>query len=174
MFFEDGKRFYPDARVFDNIRTQLIKKRQLISIPENAIDALKKLGVNLEAAPGTKFPKTMVYVPLVVGDMVRGYVSLQNLDRENAFSDSDIRLLSTLANSMSVALENARLFNEAEQRNAELAVINSVQEGLVAEMDMQGIYDLVGDKTRELFDSQVTVIATFDHENHKESFNYVF
>lgn len=27
-----------------------------------------------------------------------------------------------------------------EQRNAELAVINSVQKGLVAEMDMQGIY----------------------------------
>ena len=74
----------------------------------------------------------MVFVPMVVGDSVRGYVSLQNLDRENAFSDSDVRLLSTLANSMSVALENARLFNETEQRNAELAVINSVQKGLVA------------------------------------------
>ncbi len=172
--FEDGKRFYPEARVFDNIRTQLIKKNKLISISENALEAVKKLGVSLEAAPGTKFPKTMVYVPLAVGDTVRGYVSLQNLDREHAFSDSDIRLLSTLANSMSVALENARLFNEAEQRNAELAVINSVQQGLVAEMDMQGIYDLVGDKTRELFDSQVTVIATFDHEHHNELFNYAF
>ena len=47
--------------------------------------------------------------------------------------------VTTLANSMSVALENARLFDETnrllketEQRNAELAVINSVQEGLVA------------------------------------------
>ncbi|MEO6348683.1 MAG: GAF domain-containing protein, partial [Aquaticitalea sp.] len=172
--YEDGKRFYPEARAFDNIRTQLIKKNKLISIQENAADAVKKLGVNSEALPGTKFPKTMVYVPLAVGDTVRGYVSLQNLDRENAFSDSDIRLLSTLANSMSIALENARLFNEAEQRNAELAVINSVQEGLVAEMDLQGIYDLVGDKTRELFDSQVTLIGTFDHENQKEIFNYLF
>ena len=56
---------------------------------------------------------------------------------------------------MSVALENARLFaetqrllNETQQRNAELAVINSVQQGLVAQLDMQGIYDLVGDKIR--------------------------
>ena len=64
-------------------------------------------------------------------------MSLQNVDRENAFSDSDVRLLETLANSMSVALENARLFDETtrllketEQRTAELAVINSVQEGL--------------------------------------------
>ena len=60
---------------------------------------------------------------------------------------------------MSVALENARLFDETqrllketEQRAAELAIINSVQAGLAAELDIQGIYDLVGDKIREIFD----------------------
>jgi len=39
-------------------------------------------------------------------------------------------------------------------RVEELAVINSVQEGLVSEMDMQGIYDLVGEKIREIFKAQ--------------------
>ena len=78
-----------------------------------------------------------VFVPLVTGDIVTSYVSLQNVEKEYAFSDSEVRLLETLANSMSVALENARLFDETtrllketEQRTAELAVINSVQEGL--------------------------------------------
>ena len=54
-------------------------------------------------------------------------ISLQNLDREHAFSDADVRLLTTLAGSLSVALENARLFEEIRQRNAELALINDVQ-----------------------------------------------
>ena len=69
-----------------------------------------------------------------------------------------MRLLSTLADSMSVALENARLFaetkrllEETEQRAAELAVINSVQQGMAAQLDFQGIIDLVGDKLREVF-----------------------
>ena len=53
-----------------------------------------------------------------------GVISLQNLDREHAFSDADVRLLTTLAGSLSVALENARLFEETRQRNAELALIN--------------------------------------------------
>jgi len=64
-------------------------------------------------------------------------ISLQNLDIEHAFSDSDVNLLTTLANSMTVALESARLFDETnrllketEQRTAELSVINSVQDGL--------------------------------------------
>jgi len=153
--FEDGKRFYPEPKPFDNVRRRLIKTQKLIHTRRNR---------NPASAPGTKAPKTMLYVPLIIGDTVKGYVSLQNLDKENAFSDSDVRLLSTLANSMSVALENARLFSETEQRNAELAVINSVQEGLVAEMDMQGIYNLVGDKIRTLFDAQAAIIATFNHQ----------
>ena len=64
---------------------------------------------------------------------------------------SDVRLLQTLANSMSVALENARLFDETqrllkdtEERDAELAVINSVQAGLAAELNIQGIFDAGG------------------------------
>ena len=80
------------------------------------------------------------------------------MEREHAFSESDVRLLQTLANSMSVALENARLFDEtqrlfkeSEQRAAELAIINSVQAALAAELNIQGIYDAVGDKIREIF-----------------------
>ncbi|MEJ7674810.1 MAG: GAF domain-containing protein [Chitinophagaceae bacterium] len=57
-------------------------------------------------------PKSAVFVPMIVGDIVKGSISLQNVDKENAFSDSDIRLLTTVTNSMSVALENARLFDE--------------------------------------------------------------
>ena len=52
--------------------------------------------------------------------------------------------METLANSMGVALENARLFDETtrllketEQQTAELGVINSVQEGLAPELGVR-------------------------------------
>ena len=68
---------------------------------------------------------------------------------------------STVAASMGVALENARLFDETqrllketEQRAAELAVINSIQQGMAAELDFQAIVDLVGDKLREVFQTR--------------------
>ena len=89
-------------------------------------------------------------------------ISLQNLDRTHAFSDSDQQLLETLAGSLSVALENARLVHETRQRNAELALINSVQESIAGELDEQAIYDLVGEKLREIFDAQVLDIAVYD------------
>ena len=89
-------------------------------------------------------------------------ISLQNVDREHAFGESDQQLLETLAGSLSVALENARLVHETRQRNAELALINSVQEALAGELEMQAIYDVVGDKIQEIFDAQVVDIGIFD------------
>jgi GAF domain-containing protein len=53
---------------------------------------------------------------------------------------------------------------ELAQRNAELALINSVQESIAGELDQQAIYDLVGEKLREIFDAQVVDIAVHDVE----------
>ncbi|HLF46273.1 MAG TPA: GAF domain-containing protein [Chitinophagaceae bacterium] len=174
---EKGERFYPEARPFDKLRTHLIATRQKILINSDFIEAYNKFG--MKAVSGTALPKSALFVPLSIGDKITSYVTLQNIDKENAFSDSDVRLLETLANSMSVALENARLFDETnrllketEQRTAELAVINSVQGGLAKELDMQTIYELVGNKIQEVFNAQAVLICTFDHENKTEHFNY--
>ncbi len=177
--FENGERFYAEPRRYDKLRYELIMKKQKILINENTEKAFADFGLKVVA--GSNYPKSMLFVPLVLGNRVTSYVSLQNTDKENAFSESDVRLLETLANSMSVSLESARLFDETnrllketEQRTAELAVINSVQEGLAKELDMQGIYDMVGDRVQELFNAQVVIIASFDIENCMEYFNYRF
>ncbi len=175
---EDGQRFYLPPRPYDKLRQHLIVTRQKMVINTNYQEAYARFG--LRTLPGTNMTKSGVFVPLVIGDKVNSYISLQNNETENAFSESDVRLLETLANSMSVALENARLFDETnrllketEQRTAELAVINSVQEGLARELDIKAIYELVGNKIREVFDAQVVIIASFDHDTGSEKFNYL-
>ena len=124
-------------------------------------------------------PQSMLVAPLKSGDLVTGYISLQDIEQENAFSETDLRLLTTLASSMSVALENARLFkqtqdllSETEQRASELAVINSVQGGLASQLDMQAIYDLVGNQIYEIFDAQTVTIFTADLENEMATYVY--
>ena len=123
--------------------------------------------------------KSWLGVPLISGGLVTGTIRLENYDREFAYTESDVSVLQTLANSMSVALENARLFdetkrllNETEQRTAELAVINSVQDGLAKELETQSIYTLVGNRILELFDTQTLVIRTFDYDTGLEHFQY--
>ena len=106
-------------------------------------------------------PMKSGYLSPAVRDMVIGVFSFRMWTVKTHSANSDVRLLETLANSMSVALENARLFDETqrllketEQRAAELAIINSVQQALAAKLDMQGIYDTGGEKLREIFSAQ--------------------
>ncbi len=164
---EKGERFHDEPYEYGQVAQRLITRRQPILFTRQQ----EFLLVSPRTTAGTEPAKSGLYVPLVVGNQTKGAISLQNVDRENAFGESEMRLLQTLANSMSVALENARLFDETqrllketEQRAAELAIINSVQEGLASKLDMQAIYDLVGDKIRDIFDAQALTITTYDHD----------
>ena len=144
----------PIARGEAGITNHVLNTRQPFLMNENAEEEAAKLGSY--TIPGTASEKSALYVPLIVGEEAKGLINLVDLEHEHAFNDSDVRLLTTVANSMSVALESARLFDETqrllketEQRATELAIINSVQEGLASKLEMQAIYDLVGDKIRE-------------------------
>jgi transcriptional regulator with GAF, ATPase, and Fis domain len=70
--------------------------------------------------------------------------------------------------------ETIRLLKETEQRTAELSVINSVQDGLAKEIEMQGIYELVGEKIRDIFSAQVVDIVTYDRSTDTLQDRYSF
>jgi len=178
--YENGERLSlePQSPNEKGFTTHVLRTRETVVINENLLEEEKKYGSF--TIPGTESEKSVVFVPLVVGDQARGMINLASME-EHAFSNPDVRLLQTLANSMSVALENARLFDETqrllketEQRAQELAIINSVQEGLASKLDMQAIFDLVGDKIRDMFNAQTVVISSFDHEKKVSRLDYAF
>ncbi len=157
---ERGERFPDEPIELVGFRKQVMKTREPLLINENMVEEEEKYG-----NPGVVSGEPSIsglWVPLVAGGRATGVVSLQNLDREHAFTEADQRLLTTLAGGLSVALENARLVHETRQRNAELSLINSVQDSIAGELDQQAIYHLVGDKLQEVFDAQVVDIAVHD------------
>jgi GAF domain-containing protein len=171
--YENGERLaLPSTMLSDTgFAAHVIRTRETLVINERMDEESARYGSY--TVPGTQDEKSAVFVPLVVGDQTRGLINLIDMQREHAFADSDVRLLQTLANSMSVALENARLFDEtqrlfkeSEQRAAELAVINSVQQGLAAELDFQAIIDLVGNKIAEIFASKDMAIGLYDAQSN--------
>ena len=164
--YEHGERItIPSAPPQGKTWEKLASTRKPIIL--NSWVDIQEMGVT--AVPGTDQSKSIMYVPIVGSDQILGSIVTENYEKENAFTDADTRLLTTVASSMGVALENARLFDETqrllkitEDRAAELAIINSVQEGLASKLDMQAIYELIGEKIRETFSAQVVSIATYD------------
>ena len=55
-----------------------------------------------------------------------------------------------------------------KQRESELLLLRSIQECIVLKKDVQTIFELVGNKIQEIFDSQIVMINTFDLPNEEE------
>jgi PAS domain S-box-containing protein len=159
---ERGERFEVEPIPAMGFRKHVLASGEPLLVNENVVDAAERYGNPLSLVG--EVPKSVLFVPIHIEGRPAGVISLQNVDREHAFTDADERLLLTLAGTVSAALDNARLVQETRQRNAELALINSVQDSIAGELDQQAIYDLVGDRLQQVFDAQVVDIAILDEE----------
>src|SRR4051794_16285323 len=167
---ERGERLWPDPHPLrSGFAKHVLETREPLMLSEDLEAESKRYGSVVIAGES---PKSVLFVPLVTGGRATGVVALDNFDREHAFTNADQRLLTTLAGSLSVALENARLVHETRQRNAELGLINGVQDALAGELELQAIYDVVGDNIRDVFDAQVVDIAIYDEASELLHFPY--
>ncbi len=152
-----------------DIEPQFIEAGRWASVQAHREPVLRHTAAEIAAidrVPGTDASLSSAEVPIVGGDRLLGSIIVESFEREHAFSDADVRLLQTVAAGMAVALDNARLFDETQrllketaQRNAELAVINSIQQGMAGSLDFEHIIELVGDKLRTVFDSENLAIT---------------
>jgi GAF domain-containing protein len=86
----------------------------------------------------------MVGVPLHSSEKVIGVLALAiKGGSTQTFSDEAVELLSRFAQLASIALDNARLYTETQQRLAELATINSVGEAVASQLELDALIDLV-------------------------------
>ena len=107
--------------------------------------------------PGTPRSQSVAMVPIVGGQRVLGFVGLEDLDRQHAFDESAVRLLTTVAASMGVALENARLFDETQrllketQRRArESSALSDVGRDLSSTLDLATVMDRIATHAKDL------------------------
>ena len=112
---EKGQRQYQEPLAVSDkgFGPHVMRTRQPLMVNEDLAARAVEMGSFIVG--GGVAPKSGIWVPLVIGDEPRGVISIQNVDREHAFTDSDFRLLVTLAGSLSVAFENARLFDETQR-----------------------------------------------------------
>ena len=177
---EGEKRHYLEPMPIPKVWLNFIEQGQPLLINHHMLESLQQIDPEFKP-PAGEVPKCTLTVPIKLQGMLTGAISLQNVERENAFSESDLHLLETLANSLSVALENARLFNETQrlfqaeqQRAAELAAVNTVSSALASELDLDALIQLVGEQTRSIFNADIAYVALLDEASDTINFPYTY
>ena len=103
-------------------------------------------------------PKSTLWAPLIVGGEATGVVSVQNLDREQPFSHADVRCSQTLAASLSVSLETARLIAETSRRADEMSALADMAAEISATLDVAGVLDRIVERVLDLLEVETCAV----------------
>ncbi len=98
----------------------------------------------------TNPPRAGIYVPLLSGNTVIGSISVQS-HRVNAFSHTDLRRLTQIADQAAMAITKARIFNDARERAIQLQAIQDVSKHLSALLEPDEVLPEVMRLIREHF-----------------------
>ena len=151
----------------DSSRLEIVQTGKPFMINGDEIVRVLEAG-KMKIIPGTQLPKTWLGVPLLIQDQVVGIISLQNLDKENAFSTSDINLLTTLTNSLSLILENARLFTDMQKRIANLAALQETNKAILSTLDLNALLKLIIQQATSLLQAEGGILNLVDWETQAD------
>jgi len=112
--------------------------------------------------PGTDMALCGAWVPMLAGERVLGAVLVENHQREHAFGEPEMRLLTTVVASMGMALEGARLFAETQRRARESSALSEVGRELSSTLELQRVMDGIARHAKELLEAGTSAIFVPD------------
>jgi diguanylate cyclase (GGDEF)-like protein/putative nucleotidyltransferase with HDIG domain len=146
----DGVRVSRRARPAGNFLTEyVIRTRQPVLIRENFLEEAQKLGVEPIRGKGC-----FCCVPLVAYDRAIGAMAVFS-DQDKAFDEGHLELLRVLASEASIAIENARLFQEERTKARHLTLLNTISRHAIGTLNPD---EMLAKMTEELETG-----LTYDH-----------
>ncbi len=98
----------PDRPVDRSLVGHILKTKSPLLLGNDIANTLRLLGIE----PPDPAPVSLMAVPMVTGDRSIGAVLLEDYQTEDAYTNLQLELLSTIAAQATTALENAKLFGE--------------------------------------------------------------
>ena len=158
------------------------------SRPKNA---LSKHITEERALPATRVPDSQPTRPVEIAKRAapnemamsqafqtgqNNWATLQVVDETapRFWSQDEQLLVKQVADQLSLALENARLFQETQSRAEELSVLNEMGRELSTKLEINAIAEVIYRYTSRLMDTKNFFIALYDEKNEEKSYPLVF
>jgi PAS domain S-box-containing protein len=155
--FEEGRRIYPTAKKLGNggFSDYIIRNKKLVFAPNDVLGYMKLLGIEFVPLDADDTPsQSWLGVPFLVGDRVLGLISVQSVQTPNLYDAHDRDLLTTIASQAAIAIENARLFQEARRRAQETAALAEVGREISTTLDLETVLTKIAAYARDLFQAE--------------------
>jgi signal transduction histidine kinase/DNA-binding response OmpR family regulator/HAMP domain-containing protein len=114
----------------NGVTEYVIQTRQPVFLRGDVPRQLSQLGIDVIGTVAVAW----IGVPMLIGDRVLGVLSVQHYTDPMAYDDSHVALLQSIANQAAIALENARLYTEAQRARETAEAANKAKSTFLATM----------------------------------------
>ncbi len=124
----------------------------------------------LAALPNTQ---SEIAVPLLAGDRALGVLNVETIHgeypapRKEFLTLADVQLLTTFANQLVVAIENARLFQETQEGLNQVRTLHAASQAVNADLKLDAVLAQVADQFIAALDVDSCTISEVDLERHE-------
>jgi len=101
--------------------------------------------------------------PILLGGRPVGVMAALNTEREFAFSTRDVEVMQTAARQVSIAVENARLFADEQQRARHLAFLNHISQTAISSEDAEHMLEEIVRELQKTFHFDHIGIGILDY-----------
>jgi PAS domain S-box-containing protein len=151
------------------LASHLVGTGQPLLLDHGIEEFLQEHGLTQEGARA----KSWLGVPMVAEDRVIGTIAVESYDREDAFDQGHVDLLSTIAGQAAVAFQNAALFQERQHRIEQLAIINEMAQAVSSTLELDDLLETVYQQVSRFLDTANFFIALYDDEKDEIHFPFV-
>ncbi len=146
---------------------QMIKTGQPFVIPDVQTDP------DWVSFPETRWIRSSVSAPIRLEGKVSGFLDLDSATPD-VFTSVHAERLQIFADQAAIAIENARLFEKAKRRAAQLSTLNEIGRAVSLLLDRESIFELIYNQLQYALPLDVFVIALYDPETSLLSFPLVY
>ncbi|MEW6620628.1 MAG: GAF domain-containing protein [bacterium] len=111
--------------------------------------------------------KDAMCAPLILKDKLIGVFNISNRVGAGVFTESDLNLLCTLANEVSIAIETARLYEIITQRVTELSSFYIISTALSSTLSLSEIFKIVMERITTIFTEFAISISLYEKDKLK-------
>ncbi len=148
----------------EGITGWVAREQQRVVIPNNASDDPRfKFFHNLPEDRHHAF----VSVPIMAKKQVIGVINVQH-KRARRYQGDELALLSTIANQVGGAIENARLYEEMTRKALQLETLSQVSETVASTRLIQDVLQLIVTMTAQMMNSKICSIMLLDRPDGGE------
>jgi len=153
-----GVRLPKRSRPAGNHLTEyILRTRQPVLIRENYVAEVRKLGVEPIRTNGS-----FCGVPLVAYDHAIGALCIFS-DNERAFDEGHLELMRVLASEASIAIENARLFQEQRTKARHLSLLNLISRDAIATLNPDEVLSKIAEQLENGLSYDYIAIAQLEY-----------